>query len=152
MKGVVGITNPASAYSSKLSNVKHYISLESDKGVNNILVFHDDKWDEEWNLFRRSGKEGLHFWLVDVNKCLLPSLRSEGFSKDDTQINSLKEKCLDVNGEFNLINYGNVCELLPFEQRGAICMLPDKTIIHASLLLESDWQQQIETFKVGHHK
>jgi putative hemolysin len=144
---VCGLGNPASMYCSNLTNTRYHLSLESDKGVSSIIIFNDNKYDNEWNLFRNRSNSGIYYWLVDFRKCLLPSLRNHGFQDDKIVIEKLKVKCIEINGEFNFINSGYVCDALPYEQRGAVCVLPDKTIIQASLLLESDWENQIVILK-----
>lgn len=148
---VCGMGNPASMYCSKLTNIKYYLSLESDKGVNSIIIFNNNKYDDEWNLFRNQRNNGIYYWLVDFKQCLLPSLRNDnhGFQNDNDNIiiEKLKNKCIELNGEFNFINSGYLSDALPYDRRGAVCVLPDKTIIHASLLLELNWENQIVILK-----
>ena len=140
--------NPASNYCSSLKNVKYHIALEMSEGVSQIIVFDDDKWDDEWNLFRSNGKIGKHLWLVDIEKSLLNSSRSLRFNDHD-QVSILKSKCNEIHGDFAFINSGYVSNAFPYDKRGAVCILNDKTIIHASILIEPDWENQINALKAS---
>ena len=44
--------NPASHYCNTLENIKNNITLETKEGASSIIVFNDNKWDNEWNLYR----------------------------------------------------------------------------------------------------
>ena len=140
--------NPASHYSSTLNNVKYHVTLESSKGASSIIVFNDNKWDNEWNLYREKLKNGKYLWLVNIDKSLLSSSRNLHF-QDALEISQLKLKCNEIQAEFSLINSGYLCEEYPYEKRGAVCILQDSTIIHASILLEEDWEYQIEILKAS---
>ena len=140
--------DPSSVYCGSLENVKHHIGIEANNGAYSIIVFNDNKWDGTWNLYRTSGKDGKHLWLVNIEKCLLNSSRSLRF-QDDSEISLLKSKCNEIHAEFALINSGYLCNDFPYEKRGAVCVLGDKTIIHASILLESDWEHQIDSLKAS---
>jgi len=107
-----------------------------------------NKWDDEWSLISRKFKKGKYLWLVNVDKSLLHSSRNLHF-QDDVEISELKLKCNDIQAEFSLINSGYLCKEYPYEKRGAVCILQDKTIIHASILLEEDWEQEIEILKAS---
>ncbi len=141
----IGMPNPASVYCSSLKNVKYTIVLERCE-VGTIKVFNDNKWDTEWNLIRRKGKNGIYLWLVDIEKSLLNSSRNLNF-QDDSQISLLQSKCDEINANLAIINSGYLCNGFPYEKRGAVCIFQDKTIIHASILLEQDWKNQIDLLK-----
>ena len=82
--------------------------------------------------------------LLAINKKL-----TEQHDKDNLEISELKLKCDEIQADFALINSGYLCNNFPYEKRGAICVLQDKTIVHASILLEEDWEHQIEILKAS---
>ena len=140
--------NPASHYCNTLEYIKNNITLETKEGASSIIVFNDNKWDNEWNLYREKLNKGKYLWLVNIDKSLLNSSRYLHF-QDDIEISKLKLKCNEIHADFALINSGYLCKEYPYEKRGAVCILKDNTIIHASILLEEDWEYQIEILKAS---
>lgn len=138
----------ASHYCTSLKNIKNHLILESSEGASAIIVFNDNKWDDEWSLYRGNLKNGKYLWLVNVDKSLLHSSRNLHF-QDDVEISELKLKSNEIQADFCLISSGYLCEEFPYEKRGAVCVLQDKTIVHASILLEEDWEYQIEILKAS---
>ena len=51
----------ASHYCTSLKNIKNHLILESSEGASAIIVFNDNKWDDEWSLYRGNLKNGKYF-------------------------------------------------------------------------------------------
>lgn len=145
-RGVIRMPSRASMYCSRLDNIKYNVHLE--RNGSSIIVFKDYRWNDEWSLYRTRSKKGKYLWLVDIEKALVSSSKSFRL-EEESEITILESKCKGVNADFAIINSGYLCKEFSYDRSGAVCILSDKTIVHASMLLEEDWENQLNALKAA---